>query len=514
MAHSRKAKTQKDLFGQLPDEIILEIVEHIMVSRIGFGGNQHQKVKQTITLVSEDSKPLCIYQHNPEAPIMSDFQSFSVVNRRIYNICRPFIWHFLMMPHELSRPISFWNQEILPKHASYVQEFYTDLEHEWFKEPHSLNCLRLADCDENEHHFTLRSSDLNKFKFHKSISHLDFASSSKRCPLPEAVQFEDLDPHIQKSLLDVKQDVVLRNSSGLSPSHLLRFLAQCDNLTMIRLELPPHWHSFPEEIASNLSCNLTSLFSNLRHLQHLQHLEYLGATYSSIPAESIIEPIKHLPLLASLELANISVKEWGRTDCLASSLGTLKNLKKLFLMCVDVIDNSWGRHIAPPQLAKLVIHHYPNVWSSNLPLYISSWAPHLTELELKYDARRYLEPEEILPAFSPRIHRFSLPALTHLTIYRNPACETFHCFTDCPNLCHLTVREPAEAGLSEFSDFIISDVFPNLKKLVMPMKYRNLPPRPELDSKLIPLEAFCKVKGIEFDVTRDFVSRFSAGFAA
>ncbi|EGG01498.1 uncharacterized protein MELLADRAFT_92105 [Melampsora larici-populina 98AG31] len=507
MSNSSKANIPKDLFGQLPDETILEIVGYILNDWTHYKGNHHQKNKQIITLVSEDTEPLHLYEHKPEAPIMTSFQSFSVCNRRIHQICQPVLWQCLAIDGEIPRPMSFWNQEILPKYACYVKEFYADLRGEWIREPHSPVSIRQTVREGNQHHLTLRSSDLNKFKFLKSIGDRPRTFNTHGALLAEAVDFHKLAPNVQRSLLEVKQDVVLNKSPVPSPEELLKVLAQCNNLTSICFKFPGHWLSFSTRKASNLSCNLTSLFSNLQHLQRLQYLAYTAPPYSSIPAESIIEPIKHLPLLRSLELANISVKHWGRTDCLASSLHDLKNLKVLALIYVDVIDDSWARHEAPPQLVKLVLYHYLNMWSSNLPLYISSWAPHLIDLELKLEERHYSEQDEVPPDFDPTIHRFSLPALTHLTIYRNFACETFQCFTDCPNLLHLTVRDPSEDGLSEFIDFIISDVFPNLKKLVMPMKYRNLPPNPTLDSILIPLEDFCKFKGIEFDVIQDFVSR-------
>lgn len=92
MSNSSKAKIPKDLFGLLPDEIILEIAEYTLDDRTNFEGNRHQKDKQIITLVSEDAEPLYIYEHNPEAPIMSTFQSFSVCNRRIHRICQPILW--------------------------------------------------------------------------------------------------------------------------------------------------------------------------------------------------------------------------------------------------------------------------------------------------------------------------------------------------------------------------------------------------------------------------------------
>ncbi|EGG09500.1 uncharacterized protein MELLADRAFT_77152 [Melampsora larici-populina 98AG31] len=466
--------------------------------------------KQIHTLVSEDLEPLHLYEHKSEAPIISNFHLFSTVNRRIHLLCRPFIWKFLAMPRAISRPASFWNQEILPKYACYVKEFHAMLESEWIQEP--LDPLSLRDAwDKDQHYFTFQSCDSNKFKLVKWIKAQGCAPWYKRFKIGPSVEHihlndDNIESRVLRSLLRVKMDIVLRERHGLPRKDLFGMLPQCNNLTMLSLELSHHWNSIVSEmLINNLSGNLTALLSNLGQLQHLK---YQGPFFGFVAAESIIEPIRHLPLLESLELANVSVTDWERTDGLARSLSNLKNLKHLALMHVDVIDDSWGRdHKAPPQLTKLVIRHYPNPWSLNLPSCISSWAPHITDLELKFDQHEYPEPNEILPNFDPEIHQFSLPALRHLTIYRHSACETFHCFKDCPNLIHLIVRNPSKDGLSEFSNFIICDVFPKLKEIVMPVKCLDSPPDPRLDLKLNRLEDFCKFKGIDFKIAEGFIRR-------
>lgn len=491
-----ECKSQKDLFGLLPDELLLVIVQYVFDARTKGRGNHSQKDEQIITLVSEDLKHLHIFQHNPEAPIITEFQSFSMVDRRIHSLCQSFIWQSLVIPHQISRPISFWTQEILPKYALFIKEFYATLEDQWTNTSYNPISIRQAPCAENQHHFTFQSSDLNKFKYLKTVGHQPFQFGEhtfKGAPIIEAVP---LDNHVQQSLLGIKHEIVLRKSPGLGPPNLFNVFSQCHNLTTLCLEFPPRWESSDSEVATNLSCNLTLLFSSLANLKHLT---YFGPFEKYIPAESIIEPIKNLPLLETLVLGSIWVKEWGRTDCLARSISTLKNLKHLSLMHVDVIEESWIRHQAPPKLSKLVIHHYPNQHLSSLPTIINSWAPHITDFELKFDEHNpeYYQSDQFLPTFDPNVQKFNLPALTHLTIYRHRECESFQCFTDSPNIRFFEVRLPCEDGLSELVGFILRDKFPKLKEIVMPMKWLDSP-QPTLDSKLAPLEDFCKIKGIDF----------------
>lgn len=89
MTNSRKPK---DLLSQLPDDILLEILQYVYDARTKIGDSHQQKDKQIITLVSQDLEPLHLYVHNPEAPIMSSFHLFSTVNCRIHLLCQPFIW--------------------------------------------------------------------------------------------------------------------------------------------------------------------------------------------------------------------------------------------------------------------------------------------------------------------------------------------------------------------------------------------------------------------------------------
>lgn len=87
-----KFKTQ-DSISRLPDEIILEIAEHLFIRNEYVSSWHHEKkVDRTYTLVSEDKTTVSIYRHDPKFPILTDFQSFALVNRTIYSICRPIIW--------------------------------------------------------------------------------------------------------------------------------------------------------------------------------------------------------------------------------------------------------------------------------------------------------------------------------------------------------------------------------------------------------------------------------------
>lgn len=84
--------TPSDSLSRLPNEIILDIAKYLLDDPNERKENHHKKLNQGIDLTSGARTTLWIYQHQPESPIMTSFQSFSLVNRRMYSICQPIIW--------------------------------------------------------------------------------------------------------------------------------------------------------------------------------------------------------------------------------------------------------------------------------------------------------------------------------------------------------------------------------------------------------------------------------------
>lgn len=493
----------KELFAKhegvlcrLPNEILLAIIEHFLDNWSEAEDNHDKKIKQTVPLVSGEKTTLWIYQHNPDFPISTSFQSFSVVNRRIYSLCRPFLWEYLTFPSPLQSRMSFWRKDILPKHGSYVKTVYAKLREQWFERLPKPLSIERAIRDRDQHQPSSRSDleEDNELRIVDDVRSDNLGVS----------YMQSRGPH---TLL------------GLCPENLIQVLSHCENLTALHLKCLHGGQKYPDpEEMHHFRNNLTSLFSELGHLQHLK---ILGPESLSIRSECIYKPIIHLPLLESLEFSSVAVEAREEVGRLAACLYNLKNLKRLVMDEVDALDNSWGFREGPPHLENLTIRYCTHLRLAKTPSFVSSWAPHLTHLELRFVEPFDILSQEDLSDFDPRDNLFSLPSLTHLTIWPHSGCHYVHCFSDCKELRQLTFNywircEPDEEdpeeepddshkGLSELSDFITGNSFPKLKSIVLPTEHDNFPLDPISASAMAPLEEFCKSNGIELKMFPDNV---------
>ncbi|EGF99135.1 uncharacterized protein MELLADRAFT_94860 [Melampsora larici-populina 98AG31] len=494
MEEPSEVKTQLSLF-RLPDEILLKIIGHL--DDWSEAEEIHdKKLEQTVTIPGFGGPiALRMYLHDAECPILTSFQTFAVVNHQIYSLCRPIIWQRLTFPSPLPGPMTTWMKEILPKHGSYVKTVYAELREEWFERPPKPLSIKQA------------------------IKHTDRRQHAPGSGIEEAKESDD-DEDIYTDNFSVslthRRHQHEPTSLGLCPENLVRVLSYCEKLTTLELICPDTERNYPNSgEVRNLSYNLTSLFSELGNLQHLK---LSGPYNSSIQAECIYKPLTQLPLLESLDLACVAVEDRRKLGSLATSLHSLKKLRCLVMDEVDALNSSWGCQEGPPHLDSLMITDCTHLRFAKTPVFVSSWAPHLTHLEL-----RFVEPyddlsQEDLSRFNPKRNRVSLPALTHLTIWPHSGCHYIHCFSDCKELRQLTfnyfircdeedeedkdedfIPDPdgSYKGLIALSEFIAENVFPKLKVIVIPIEEDHFPLEPISAAALSPLEEFCKLNGIE-----------------
>ncbi|EGG07342.1 uncharacterized protein MELLADRAFT_105893 [Melampsora larici-populina 98AG31] len=297
-------------------------------------------------------------------------------------------------------------------------------------------------------------------------------------------------------------NLTLRKLCGLSAENLLNVLSQCTGLTTLQLHCPSYPYGHGSTGVRNLGCNLNKLFSELGQLQHLK---IRGAPDTETAIECFIEPIRHLPLLESLELAFIRHSDLARPK-FSVILSNLMNLKKLVFYKVTLKEWEWGRQ-GPLHLVDLSIINCDMFSLSDAPTLISNWAPHLTHLELRI--RECDEYQDNLADFDPNQIQFCLPALRHLKLWPLSECCYIPCFINCKNLQHLTYFHhwPYHGDLLdtllEFSDFITTNVFHKLKAIVVSTVKVTGPTA--MASTLSPLASFCKSQGIEFNIDQDYV---------
>ncbi|EGG12335.1 uncharacterized protein MELLADRAFT_76514 [Melampsora larici-populina 98AG31] len=489
---SKQDELTKDYLNDLPDEILLEIIKYLKLDNSNELANKTTKKHENlITLTSGKRTTLWTYQHKPQSPILTSFQSFSIVNHRLYSICRPLLWKAINFPTLMPIPMSYWNDELLPKHGPHVQSITIRLTEQWFEIPPKPISIKHSSGKGNLNHYSLRERKIKFIEQDKDFWDVPIINSDNLAVSAYLLP-HDLD-HV---------DFKRQKSHGLSPQNVIKVISQCSQLSTLRIRSPDAGFASPDPIEMwILRNNLTSLLSDLKQLRHLQ---ISGPWLSSILAGCIIEPIKVLPLLESLECSKVSVERPVEVDSLATCLKNSVNLKRLALHDVDVIDGSWGCHEGPPQLINLSLRDCANLWLSNTPWLISTWAPGLTHLELKFDEpwNAHFRPlQEDLSEFEPRHHQFDLPSLTHLTIWRHSSCDYFHCFKDSKTIEVLKVYHLLPEDHITFIDFILGDPFPKLKLLSLLVPETRFPLDPESSERVLPLEAFCKSKGISFHLS-------------
>ncbi|EGG12313.1 uncharacterized protein MELLADRAFT_101871 [Melampsora larici-populina 98AG31] len=260
-----------------------------------------------------------------------------------------------------------------------------------------------------------------------------------------------------------------RKSFGLGPENLVKVISYCDNLTALYLHCPDSCDPPRAEEMHNLADNFNALFSELGRLEYLN---IRGPSGSTILSECLLEPIAHLPLLESLELAYVSHKDSEKVGKLAICLSKLKNLKELVLDDVNAIDGSWGYHEGPPKLVDLAIIECNQLYLSDMPMSISAWAPNLTHLEIKF--MEYLEPQEDLSNFNPDHHQFELPELTHLTIWPH-----------------------SEYHIKAIFNFLSLKTLPELEVINLSMDHQNFPLQPDVNEILSSMGDFLKGRGVQ-----------------
>lgn len=95
LAQTRESsENHEDLLCRLPNEILLKIIGYLINDcEYEWDDYNYKKELQTITFsLPEKETELTVYQHNPQYPILTNFQTFAVVNYRIYSLCQPTLW--------------------------------------------------------------------------------------------------------------------------------------------------------------------------------------------------------------------------------------------------------------------------------------------------------------------------------------------------------------------------------------------------------------------------------------
>ncbi|EGG08389.1 uncharacterized protein MELLADRAFT_105073 [Melampsora larici-populina 98AG31] len=241
---------------------------------------------------------LLVYLGHGGPPVLNSIQNLAVVHRKFYRLCLPKLWQKVAFPTSLPAPISLWTGDLLLKHGNLVKSAQFDLEYvALHQHPHEFSETEMSLLD--------NTSLLHVSNFRFKIGLLNIAKIFKVCPSLESV------------------------SISLQPS------------------------GRTSEWVSALAVRLRSPFQLLPQLEHLQLKDH---RYQGLSGNFIIDIIKELPSLISLELSRFKFfRKESVEESFGWNLAQLKKLRKLSLECISCEDQTWTLNSWPEPLTNLEI---------------------------------------------------------------------------------------------------------------------------------------------------------------
>lgn len=296
-------------------------------------------------------------------------------------------------------------------------------------------------------------------------------------------------------------------SQVISPENVQKVLSCCPNLQTLEFICPQTSEDEPPTILEMvpLVVYLTALVCNL---PQLQHLKIQGYWINSIFSKCLLDPLKKLPQLTSVTCSRMCRDSFSDSveedqENFVKGLASLDHLTRLSCKQVDAVAPSWTTWSSPANLVDLTIINCKNLVIPDTSDFISTWAPNLTRLKLRFWTHN-IDPKakSELQAFEPHKHQFRLPQLTKLVLHHIPECDFFLSFSNCPNICRFTYHDLKAGSVPTFVDFLTkSNFLPNLKLLSLRQSRCYAKPVQEaLHLDLTLVNQFCQQNHIALEV--------------
>ncbi|KAG0150558.1 hypothetical protein CROQUDRAFT_130553 [Cronartium quercuum f. sp. fusiforme G11] len=451
--------------GSLPDEILIKIINYVR-SFNNLGKNDYvfnQRWERLIKVTAFGQTPRYVYANRE--PILDHFQALGSVNQRFYRICRPLLWKHLELPNRLPTPMTRWTSELLPKHGTLIESINMELSDDWF-EP-----LIYEDSLTN-----ITKVDLNGLE--------TYLPTNIRDNLILSTYEEDF----------VRLHPAVDPPQHISPENAKLVISQCPNLRSISLSLPANLNKFEEDYLSDISYepnepegpfrlrhyHLCDLLSSLKS-SALQNLQLDFRFHSTISDEGLIQIMNKLPIsLKSLSWSggpstSVPSNKIG-SNIFTKSLTNLLELESLSLRQINCLDSSWIECKPIRSLNKLQIYRCENFQVSLVPRAISTLAPNLTQLIIKFgslwgdddDDDEFVNKNQfVYDRLNPN-HQFDLPSLLDLTIDHFKGCDLSLSFQTCQNLRAISYENLSTQIWISFIKLICNSTWPQLDYLYLP----------------------------------------------
>ncbi|EGG01930.1 uncharacterized protein MELLADRAFT_66717 [Melampsora larici-populina 98AG31] len=225
----------------LPLEILNDILEMLNhMARLEGEVIKEDRWETATTWTSGEKQTYMTYLRE-DPPILNTIQTFSLTSRKIYQLCRPWLWQKLQFPTRLPAPIGLWTNDILLKQGSLVRSLTLEL--------------------------------------------------SENCSKPEgSVEY---DPYYDNLILNMEDE----DPERVSPKNAKDLITRCPNLSELEIRYEVFGESEDAVEVTGFLSDLIPLIISLKHLRQLSLITYLGNGPMVIfPSELLLG----LPLLESL----------------------------------------------------------------------------------------------------------------------------------------------------------------------------------------------------------------------
>ncbi|KAG0152143.1 hypothetical protein CROQUDRAFT_85871 [Cronartium quercuum f. sp. fusiforme G11] len=383
---------------------------------------------------NEDSNTVC------ELPTRS-LHALALVNKKIYNICLPWIWKRSSFP-PTKTSIHIYIASVFPKFGSYIQELAVRLPRRCLERPKTSPKLDQS------------------YKGHEFTEPIDCV--------------EDPD---------------------FTWPTLLKIINQCPNLRSLSFTTPrTREYDRPKPDPHAIQDLIQSLLVPVSMLKRLDHLKF-EASFKPILADNFLgDFIAKLPMLKSFEGWCLTKPiESLEKKALGCQLSALNYLSELRLHKVDSIDDSWCQYSWTQPLKVLRLDECPNLTPAIAYQFIHMFSATLSKLELGFIPLGNVSDNQRKP--KNMIHyQYRLPSLAQLYL-RGSKWLFISSFEDCKairEICYEAIQYGHEWRV--IKQLICGLNWPNLSLVDFP--------RCGLDSASVKpgarLSSFCANSGIRF----------------
>lgn len=332
--------------ADFPEELLENIVNMVYLQSSEEQAYLTERKLEHMSHILQKDEACRTYSDHGRPPILNTFQNLAVVNRKFHRLCLRKLWQHMRFPSTLPASISLWTEGILLRHGQVVESLKFELEY-------------------------LEDEDISEFE--RSVEDNTAVDNSLR----------------------------VESRKGIGLINIEKIFRACPGLKSIEIDIPDALDGL------NQACPITSRLKGLlRIMPHLQHLTLRDLAYGILLRASVIELIKALPSLLSLELAYFQFEEEASTEkSLGSNLAEHQNLRNLRLDWVTCADQTWTLNSWPQRLTTLELSLCHGLGPGMVQKLLSGSAPFLTRLVITFDYGQYQSD----------VHgQTDLPALTQL----------------------------------------------------------------------------------------------------